>query len=284
MAVYLGNKPAGFNNVIIQSNPTVTPLTITAEGTYTAPSGIAYSPITVTVGDKIKPSVIRPDAEQIVTYSGNYLAVEDMAATITQPYDTTSRTILAAGAQFKTTTSDGITMDLNSYDYLILIRALTIPVYNINTVGKGREEYAMFSYIYTYTRLFTNSLPALINNTLYTSTSDTVPGFGVYRSLTWSSATALRLDSTSSYGAIQVVAAPSISSNKLIISSPSVLVRGNTTYLTSTYYNALTDIHVQYKVEVYRSPKHNLPTDGWGPPDEIAKIINCIKNNNAILT
>lgn len=284
MAVYLGDKIIGFNNIINQSNTIVTPLNITAEGTYTAPTGQAYSPITVNVGEKLKSSVIRPDAELIKSYSGDYLGVTDMGMTITQPYDTTSRTPLAAGAHLTTTTSNSEPIDLNNYDYSILFRLLTIPIYNITTVGKGREEYQMCASLYQYTNLPTIGLPTLVNNTTFTTTSATCVAITCHRTLVWSSASALTFNTGTSYGVLQLIStAPSISSNKLIIKSPSILIRGNTSYLTSTYYNALTDVHAQYIIDIYRAPKHNLNVDGFGILDEMTKIIHCVRNNNQIL-
>lgn len=282
MAVYLGNKPVSFNNLITQSSVTITPLTVTANTTYTAPTGYAYSPITVSMGNAIKPSVIRPDAELMKTYSGNYLAVTDKDMVITKPYDTTGRTSLAAGAHLTTAANinSSIPIDLNMYDYLILMRTLTIPTYSITTIGKGRQEYAFSSYIYTYTRLPTNGLKAIINNTIYNSVNDVAPAFGIVRDLYWSSTSGLSMYTSTSYGVHQVVAAPSISSNYMIIKSPSIYIRGSTTYLTTDYYNALSDVQAQYVIDVYRSPKDNLPTDGWGTLDEVTKIINCIKTNN----
>lgn len=82
----------------------------------------------------------------------------------------------------------------------------------------------------------------------------------------------------------QAVVAPSITSGVLTINSPSVGVRGHTTYFTSTYFNALSDIRVQYVIEVYRAPKANLNLDGWGHSTQIAHVMNCVNSSTHKLT
>lgn len=288
MAIYLGDQQVAVNNYTNNSSITLSTLNATQNTTYNASNGQAYSSVVVNV-DPLKKSIIRPDAELIKTYADensstkktNYYAVTDYNMTITKPYDTTNRVPLAAGATLDATE---VAVDLDNYDYLVLIRLLTIPIYNIDTVGKGRQEYQIQSSIYQISSLPTIGLQALANNTTYNSLSNIIPVSTCSRILYWSSATALALYTDTVYGALQVVTAPLLSSNKIRIRSPAIRVRGNSSYFTSTYYEALTDIHAQFVVNIYRAPKNHLATDGWGALDEMTKIINCVKNNNFVLT
>ena len=200
--------------------------------------------------------------------------------TITQPYDTTSRTPLAAGARLTTTTTDGVAVDLVNYDYLILQRAFTIPIYNIDTIAKGREEYQITSMIYYLFNIPTNEFKTLVNNKAYPDNSQTLPGTYISRALIWSSATALSLNTGVTYGVVQILQTPAVQSKKIIIKSPSILIRGNTTNFTSTFYNALTDVRAQYVIDIYRSPKGNLNIDGWSFLGEMQKLIDCTNTSN----
>ncbi len=214
------------------------------------------------------------------------MGVEDAGMTITQPYDTTSRTPIAAGARLTTNSTAGDPnlgelIDLINYDYLILQRVLTIPVYSIDTIAKGREEYQIASMIYYIFNIPTNEFRTIVNNQAFTTRSQTLPGTYISRALIWSSASALSLNTGLTYGVLQVPQAPSVSSsNRLIIKSPSILIRGNTTNLTSTFYNALTDVRAQFVIDVYRAPKGHLSVDGWSFLGEMQKLVDCTNATN----
>ena len=57
-------------------------------------------------------------------------------------------------------------------------------------------------------------------------------------------------------------------------------IRGNTSYYTSTYFNATTDIRYQYVIQVYRAPKNTLNKDGWNITQGVKTIVDCVNNNN----
>ena len=82
----------------------------------------------------LKFGVLRPDAELIKTVSYDKYIVEDEEVTI-PAYSTTAATLKASE-----TLTDTVSVDLTTYNYYILIRMLTIPVYNITTPAKGRFE------------------------------------------------------------------------------------------------------------------------------------------------
>ena len=103
---------------------------------------------------------------------------------------------------------------------------------------------------------------------------------GTVRLLYWSSGTALSTYTSTTYGLTQPVTAPAISSSTLTIKTPTLSFRGHSSYLNSTYYSYVTDIRLQYIIEVYRAPKSNLNIDGWGSEQQSKYILNCINNNN----
>ena len=70
----------------------------------------------------------------------------------------------------------------------------------------------------------------------------------------------------------------------MTVKSPALSTRGHTTYFTSTYMNAVTDVRYQYVIDVYRAPKNNFDLDGWGNAQNLLHVIDCVNNNNGTLT
>ncbi len=245
---------------------------------YTAHDAIGQ-PITGVYKPPVKNIVMRPDAEKIRTYSSDEMLVDDHSVTI-PAYSTTAKTVFSA-----VDLSPTITLDYNNYDYFVVTRMLTIPSYSVTSKAKGRNEYSICSACHEVTLIPANSFSAIIDSTKkVTSNTIVVNGVACYRLLYWSSGTAVAIYSASTYGIHQVVTAPVISSGVMTVKSPSVYLRGSTTYLTSTYYNALTDIRLQYVIDVYRAPKNNLNLDGWGSQMQLNDIMDCVNNNNMVLT
>lgn len=226
----------------------------------------------------LEPYLLRPDAEKIKTYTYDALLVEDEEINI--PAYTTTATTVKAAAAFSPT----ISLTYADYNYYVLERFLTIPVYNVTTTGVGREEYQLSAYLYEIVDVDGSSYRALVNDTLYTTRSVATAGQAFTRQLYWSSASALAMYTATSYGVAQVVSAPSVSSGKLTVNAPSLQMRGHKTYFTSTYWGALTDIRLQYVIEVWRAPKNNLNIDGWGLSQQGAHIATCIDGSTNKLT
>lgn len=225
-----------------------------------------------------KMGVLRPDADLIQTWSDDYYVHADKEVTI-PAYSTSATTLVAAAAQTKTATLTNA-----DYRYYVLERFLTIPEYSITTKGKGREEYTYSSILYEIVNIPANTFKALVSDTYYTSRNVGVFTVGNHtRELYWSSGTALALYTATSYGVAQVVTAPAISSGSaasptLTITAPSCTIRGHTTYFTTTYYSALTDIRCQWKAELYRIPLStagNYGLDDWGLSSQSFHIIEC---------
>lgn len=227
----------------------------------------------------LKLGVLRPDAELVQSYSFDQYAVEDMELTI-PAYTTTATTLKASEAL-----TPKVALDLDTYKYYVLVRALTIPIYNVTSKAKGREEYHVLENLYEIVEIPANEITAIIDPTkAVASRQQTVTTAGGFNRLVYySSGTVLAAQSTS-YGVYQTLQAPSYSNPNLTLNAPSLNIRGSTSYFTSTYMNATTDIRVQYKIEVYRSQKGALNLDGWGIFQQFDHILDCVKNNNGTLT
>lgn len=227
----------------------------------------------------LKMGVIRNDAELVKTWSHDSLFVTDDNGTI--PAYTTSATTLVASSNIGTT----YTVDMTNYDYFVLIRGLTIPVYNTSTPAKSRNEYAVMSAAYELVNYPANTYTSLVGNKTYASNFPIISSsYASYCMLYWSSATAVKLYNATSYGVAQTVAAPSISGSTLTVQSPTLKIRGSSTYLTSGVWGTITDIRWQYIIECYRAPKGHLNLNGWGLLQQGLHIVDCAESTNHKLT
>ena len=279
MAIYLGDQVIGINNVFeVPVSGTIQPLNVTSNGTYTALAGSSYSPINVNIPPAMY--ALRPDAEKVQTTTWDRMVVQDLDLTI--PSYSTSEKVLMNSTALNT-----YTVDLNNYDYYIILRTLSIPTYNITTKGKGRQEYAFSSYIYELVKIPSNTISAISDPTkLYTSTSNTTffASQAINRDVYYSSGTALSFYTAVTYALAITISAPTLSGNTLTINSGKVAIRGSTTYLTSTYFNAITDARVQLVADIYRAPKNNSNIDGWSAIQNIMHIIECAQSSSHTLT
>lgn len=225
-------------------------------------------------------SAIRPDAEIVKTWSWDAYAVDDWELTI-PAYSTSAQTIKASESA-----SGTYTLDYTNYDYFITERMFSIPTYSVTSHNKGRVEYWIGYYAYEVAIIPANSFIAYIDDSVkYTSRNTTVRAAGAaYTSLYWSSATAVSPYSTAAYSVAQAAAAPTISSGVLTMKTPTCTIRGSTTYFTSTYFNALTDIRYQWIAELWRAPKNNLNLNGWGVEQTVNHIMSCVNSTTKKLT
>ena len=247
-------------------------------GTYT-PDEMANGLLNIPGGQTVlKDYLLRPDAEKIQTYTYDQLAIEDLGINLPAYKDSAATTLITSSNLTPT-----ISMSYDTYDYYILERILTIPKYSVTSVAKGREEYQFSSYLYEIVNIPANTFKALGKSTYLTTRNVAVQGMGTIRFLYWSSASAVSVYTSTTYGLSQPVTAPTISSSTLTIKTPTLTFRGHASYLNSTYYGYVTDVRLQYIIEVYRAPKSNLNIDGWGSEQQSKYIINCINNNNQTL-
>ena len=224
------------------------------------------------------PYVIRPDATKIKTYTYDKKIVANSVLSSLPTYSTSTQEIVAAG------NLEEVSTDLSTYDYYVTHRYLTAPIYNTDTIAKGRNEFWFATYAYELASIPPNSFVAK-NGTQYATRLTAIPQTGaLYRLFYWSSTSAVTLYNTATYGWCMSVNAPSATSNAITIKSPQLNVRGHTTYLNSTVWGQTTDVRYQYIIELWRAPKANLNVDGWGIYQQAMHALDCAKSSSGTLT
>lgn len=228
---------------------------------------------------KLVPYALRPDAELIQSYEYDKYIVAD--AGLDFPAYTTTATTIKATSNLSPT----ISVDFSNYRYYVVEKFLTIPEYSVNTKAKGRVEYQWCCYNYEIARLPANEIATIIDPTKkVTAVSTLISASSLYRMLYWSSGTAIALYATNGYGVYQTPTAPSVSGSTLTIKAPVLATRGSTTYFTSTYMNAVTDVRYQYAIDVYRAPVNGFGETGWEQEQILLHIVDCINKTNHKLT
>lgn len=228
--------------------------------------------------DILKMGVLRNDAELVQTWSKDSMFVADDGGTI-PAYSTSAQTLAASAALTPT-----YTIDTANYNYFFLERALTTPVYSTATPAKGRNEYQFMAGIAELIEYPANSFVAA-SGKKYASRIANIGSIGHHRLLYWSSASAVAVYTGSTYGVAQAFVAPtiaSVTSSVLTAHSPTLQMRGNATYLTSAVWNTITDLRVQYIIELYRVPKSHLNLDGWGMFQQGSHILDCVSNGGTL--
>lgn len=226
--------------------------------------------------------VIRPDAELISTFSYDKLWAEDDKQNI--PAYTTTATTFYTGAAL----SPVIALSLGSYKYYVLIRCLTIPIYNTATNEKGRFDYSMTMAAYEIFDIVGNTIQTTTGTKISSRNNVVVSAGATYRGIYWTSNAAAALSTSSGYGLHQTVAAPALSSStsaspNLTIKDPNLYVRGSDTYFSSSAWAKMTDIRRQYVINVYRVPVGN-DIKGWMLYSQFDHIVDCVNNHNFKLT
>lgn len=258
--------------------PTQGATTITPNGlSQTAVTSGKYTTGAVTVNPLVY-GVLRPDAEKVQTYTYDKLLVQNEGITI--PAYTTTSTTIKAGAALSTT----YTTDYDNYNYYILERFVTYPVYSSTSKAKGREEYNVTSTLYELTDIPPNNFISA-SGKVFTNHSVAMTATGnLTRTLYWSSGSAVSVYTSASYGLVQAAVAPTLSSGVITVNSPNINIRGSSTYLSSTYWEYMTDIRAQYVIEIYRVAKVANAINGWGVTSQMQHVLDCINNNNWTLT
>ena len=224
----------------------------------------------------IKFGVIRPDAELLQSYTYDKLLVADNVGTW-PAYSTSNKTLLSSA-----NLSPTITMSYEDYHYYVLERMYVYPIYNTITVGAGREEYHFSSLCYEIAQVQENTFNAM-NGTPYGTRVFTISGEPVGRLIYWTSSSAMAGYNGTAQGLMINPTAPTASSGVLTIKSPSVTVKGGATYLSSTYFDAVTDCRIQYIIEVYRVSNES-ELIGWGNTQQLLRMASCINSNSHTLT
>lgn len=274
-----------YKNKVIYNNQTLIDITdTTAQQSDVAQGKYFYlatgEKVTGTAYVNLIRGVMRPDASLVNSWSYDKMMYADEGIS-PKSYTTTSTTV-----KDSVDLSPTATLDLTNYNYYVAVRMATIPAYSITTKGKGRQEYSLNSAFYEITSIPANTMHALIDTTkYYTSAATNVHQAGnLAREVYYSSSSAISTYASASYGYNQTVTPPTLSSSVLTIKSPAFIVRGNTTYFTNTYMNAVTDARYQYVIELWRAPKANLNLDGWGLTQQWLKMCEDIQGTTHKLT
>ena len=223
-----------------------------------------------------KYGVIRADAEKVKTVSYDKMAVADEGLILPE-YNTAAQVIKASEEL------DTYTVDYTNYNYYILERFACTPSYSTTTKAKGRAEYWFGSYCYELVEIPAGNFKSQDKSKSYNSRSvNLYAAGGMPRLVYWSSGTAVSVYASAAYGCYQTATAPTISSGVITLKSPAWGERGHTTYFTSTFMDALTDIREQCIIEVWRVPKGGS-IDGWGLTSQMQHIID-VMNSTGTLT
>lgn len=227
----------------------------------------------------MNPWVMRGDAEKVYTLAYDKYIVQDEGVTF-PAYTTTAKTLKASQ-----TISPTVPRDTANYNYFIAERALSIPEYSVTTKAKGRVEYSFASAFYEVVDYPANTISGILDGKKLTAASYSVFASGnnvgiVY----WSSGTAIARYASAAYGVAQTITAPTVGASTITIKTPALITRGHTTYFTSTYMNAVTDVRYQYIIEVYRAPKNNMDFNGWGLYNMSQHCIDCAVSSNHALS
>ena len=223
---------------------------------------------------------MRPDAQLVKTWSYDKKIVDDEGVTI-GAYSTSAKTLLAS----QTLSDDTYTYSYSTHNAYLVIRMLAIPEYNVTTNAKGRVEYWESCCTYEFTDVPANTFKSILNpDHKYASRHiATISSGNCPKLIYYSAANTITPYGTASYGVYETVTAPSVSSGKVTFKSPAFGIRGHATYLTSTYYNAITDIRYQYVADLYLAPKGGMNYDGFDISQSLVNIANDVNSNNGKL-
>lgn len=225
------------------------------------------------------PWLMRGDAEKVYTLAYDKYIVADEGVDF-PAYTTSAKTLKASE-----TVSPTVSYNSTHYNYLIAERTLSIPEYSVTTKAKGRVEYSFASAFYELVDYPANTISGILDNKKLTSRSYSTFSAGNNVGLVyWSSGTAIARYATASYGVAQTITAPTAGASTITIKTPALIARGHTTYFTSTYMNAVTDVRYQYIIEVYRVPKNNMDFNGWGLYNMSLHCIDCATSSDHTLS
>lgn len=224
-----------------------------------------------------KMGVIRPDATLVKSWTYDKQLVRDESVTI-PAYSTSAKTLLSSQSLTQS-------VDTSSYDYFIFVAGLITPIYNTAAVAKGRLEHWMGVSVFEYTNTDKSLFVASTGKNIASNTASTVAMYS-RRLFYWSSGTSYTQTSSSSYVSYGVyfngTHNMSISNGTLTVSISQVSMRGNASYFSQTYWEAMTDARVQYIAAIYSVPRTTADTSGWSVNMLTNHLGNAANNGGAI--
>lgn len=224
------------------------------------------------------PLILRPDATVVQTWTYDKKIVADLGLSV--PSYSTSSTNLVAASNLSPT----ITVDTANYDYYVLHRCLSYPIYDNNTAQAGRQSIAYTSYTWEIVSLEVGAYSdcGISFGTRRIATRNSALNFYVY----FSSATKLVSAESASYGFVIAPSTPAAigTNSQFTLKSPVLKFCGNSTYMSSSALSHVTDARYQWIIEVYRAPKGATYGDGWQLAQGAKHILDCAKTQSRTLT
>lgn len=270
-AIPTGTFPTGTKQISIIQNGTVTEDV----------TNYANAEITTNV-PQMQRAILRPDAVKVETWSYDKLWIEDEGETL-PAYSTTAQT-LKASEQLNITHE----FDLDNYKYFVLERGLVIPIYNTDTIARGRPEWSLSNCAYELVYPERGAFRALVDPTKsYGSValSWVTTGGAFYRMPYFTSTTgSLSVYAATSYGVWIGMVVPSYGSGAVQINSPQFTLRCQPNVFDQPFYEALDDIRFQWIIELWREPVGSLDYNGWVANQELDKILECVYSTDHKLT
>lgn len=257
-------------------------INVNANGTRTEDVTSYANAEIITNVPQIQRSVIRPDAVKVESWTYDKLWIAEEKGTL--PAYSTTATTLKASEQLEVTHQ----WNLDEYKYFLLIRCLTIPIYNTDTIARGRPEWSESNAAYELVCTDADVFRALLDPAK--SYGSRVLGWvssggSFYRMPYFINAQGgLSVYSATSYGIWCNIQAPTYASGDLSINSPALQFRCQPNVFDQPFYEALSDIRFQWIIELWREPIGSLGYDGWVANQELEKIIDCVYSQDHKLT
>lgn len=224
-------------------------------------------------GAALLPCVIRPDAELIQRSAMDQFLIADQG--IALPAYTTSAKTLKASTNITPTISVA-----SDHDYYVTVFTFAKPYYSDETIAKGREEYCISAYLYELVQIPAGTYKAFNGKTV--GVQRNFVAHGLVRNLHWNTATSVALYTATTYGVAMGATAPTISGTTITLKTPTELIRGHTTYLTSDMWGKIDDIRFQFVIEAWRAPKNNLNIDGWELQQSMMHVLDCVNDDGKL--
>lgn len=224
----------------------------------------------------IKPFVIRADAELVNSWSYDKLIVSDLGVTI-PAYSTSSTTVVPAS-----TLVSNLPFDFTEYTGIFICRTLATPIYDSDSFTTGRVEFS--SYLMGSELVVSPAGYAKTKNGTGVAKTARVFSRPLYATLDWSGYNASPIVVTQAYGCILACSNPSVSvSNVITVYSPSFALQGDATHFKQSAWEHMTDVRVQYILELYRIPITGQ-NDGFMVQQLLQRVIDCFDSVSGALT
>ena len=222
----------------------------------------------------LKRMVLRHDAELIHTASYDAMLVADEGNTI--PAYTSAETMIRGSEPILVTT-----VDVEAYDYLLVERALTIPVYSVSPYQRPYwHEYHIVCGIYECAIREKNLFQAISSDDTNTNASSNTYSITGNSILSWDkTGTNFVINGSAVYGLRQSLQTPSLTTAGLLkANKPGVYIRGAASSFPPACWEAVEDARLQYVFDVYRIPKGRLNFDGWGYKQLVKFCAECVNS------